>query len=175
MDYIIIGTDHTLQKSDSPDTGLRDLLRSIIDAHDVVLIAEEVTTSEDVHTFGRELIGESKWLSIDMTKQQQINAGIYEVRRTSQPERDPITGDDILVNPYHKKAEAVRENFWLDRIAQWCEQRHIPAGTVVLTCGDNHVTFVAEKLKGRGHTVTQKQYLPFDKEVRFGRFWIYDD
>jgi hypothetical protein len=67
VDYIIVGTDHDLQKSDAEDKGLRDLLRSIVDIHPVVLIAEEVKTSEDVHTFGRELIGERKWLSIDMT------------------------------------------------------------------------------------------------------------
>ena len=175
MHYIIVGTDHPLQKSGSQDTGLRDLLQSILIAHPVALIAEEVETSIQVSTFGLKLIGNDKWLSIDMTKQQQKDAGIYEVRRTGQPERDPITGDDIFVNPYHKKAEAVRENVWLDRIAHWCEQRNISVGTVVLICGDNHATFVADKLTGRGHTVTHEQYLPFDKAVRFGPFWVYDD
>jgi hypothetical protein len=70
VDYIIIGTDHPLQKSDSPDTRLKDLLRSLIETHPVVLIAKEVKTSEYTQTFGRELIGKDKWLSIDMDKEK---------------------------------------------------------------------------------------------------------
>lgn len=71
MDFIIVGTDHRLQTSNSPDTGLKDLLRSIVETHPVVLIAEEVRTSENVHTFGCELIGEDKWLSIDMDARER--------------------------------------------------------------------------------------------------------
>ena len=174
MHYIIVGTDHPLQASTSPDTGLRDLLQSIVD-DSVVLIAEEVPTSYEIHTFGRELIGKDKWLSIDMEKQRQIDQNIYYIRNSSRPEKDPITGAHIWVNAYHKRAEAVREHYWLDNNAQECEQRNISTGTVVLICGDNHTKFVAQKLIARGHTVAHEQYLPFNKEERFGPFWVYDD
>jgi hypothetical protein len=65
LNYITVGTDHKLQKSDSRDTGLKDLLSTILRNNDVALIAEEVKTSKPVSTFGRELIGEDRWLSID--------------------------------------------------------------------------------------------------------------
>lgn len=55
LDYITVGTDHKLQKSDSTDTGLRDLLNAILQNNEVVLIAEEVETSKPVNTFGSPL------------------------------------------------------------------------------------------------------------------------
>ena len=175
MHYIIIGTDHILQKSECPKTGLKDMLQSILRSNRVALIAEEVKTSEDVRTFGRDLVGDEKWLSIDMCPQQKKDAGIYDVLNSSQPECDPVTGSHIKVNAYHQKSEAIRENFWLDRIAAWCEQHHISSGTIVLTCGDNHAHFVAEKVTQRDHTATVKRYLLCDKEEEFGPLWLYPD
>lgn len=170
-----MGTDHTLQESDAPDSGLRDLLVSIQIAHRVVLVAEETKTSADVLTFGRKLVGNERWLSIDMTVQLKKDAGIFEIYNSSRPEQDPVTGFDIRVNPYHRKSEAIRENYWLDGISRWCEERHISEGTIVLVCGDNHVEFIVEKLSARGHTVAVERYLPFDKTARFGPFWVYED
>ena len=40
LNYITVGTDHKLQKSDSKDTGLKDILSTILQNNDVVLIAE---------------------------------------------------------------------------------------------------------------------------------------
>lgn len=40
MNFVTVGTDHELQKSESVDKGLRDLLQSILQNNDVVLIAE---------------------------------------------------------------------------------------------------------------------------------------
>jgi hypothetical protein len=76
MDYVTVGTDHELQESESTDKGLRDLLRSILQNNDVVLMAEEVETSKPAKTFGRGLVGEDKWLSIDMDEQERKDAGI---------------------------------------------------------------------------------------------------
>jgi hypothetical protein len=175
VNYIIIGTDHTLQKSDSPNTGLRDLLRSIVDTYPVVLIAEEVKTSEDVHTFGRELIGESRWLSIDMKIQEREDEGLYDIPCEEGPGYDHITHRDIpLVNRYHTKREAIRETSWLAKIARWCEDRELSAGTVVVTCGHNHMRagFLSGKVLQRGHTVETREYLSFDIEARYGVFTI---
>lgn len=176
MDYIIVGTDHSLQKADSTDTGLRDLLQCIIDGHDVVLIAEEVPTSEGkiFRTFGQDLIGDDKWLSIDMDAKERTDEGLGDIPREGGPGYDPVSHSDIQVNRYHKKAEAIRENFWLNKIARWCGDRSLSDGTIVLTCGHNHMRagFLSGKVLQRGHTVTTREYVPFDIEAEFGVFTI---
>ena len=173
MDYIIVGTDHPLQDSASSDTGLRDLLRSIVDTHPVVLIAEEVATSVYVLTFGCELVGENRWLSIDMDDKERKRAGLDDIPLEEGPGYDPITHRDIpLVNRYHTKRETIRETFWLNKIARWCEDRRLSTGTVVITCGHNHLDFLAEKAERRGHTVTKREYMSYDKEAVHGIFTI---
>ena len=176
MDYITVGTDHKLQRSESTDTGLRDRLRSILQNNLIVLIAEEVETKKPVNTFAQELISEDKWLSIDMNEQERKNAGIYNtLLHGGRPVRHPATGLDVRGNEYHQISEAKRENHWLDKIEQWCEDKRIMEGTVVLICGHNHLPFVSAKLSARGHSVVQLDYLPYDKEKVQGLFTIFND
>ncbi len=176
MNYVVVGTDHDRQKSDSQDKGLQGLLKSIVETNHVVLIAEEVKTSEDVQTFGRQLVGEGKWLSIDMTAQERKDTGIYDVLRSGTgPVYDPVEGQDVRANPYHKRSEGIREVFWLAKIQGWCKGAGISEGTVVITCGHNHLEFLAEKIKRQGHTVTKQEYLPYDKQALHGVFTLYDD
>lgn len=140
-----------------------------------MLIAEEVKTSEDVHTFGRELIGDSKWLSIDMEIPKRETVGLDDIPCEEGPGYDHITHRDIpLINRYHTMREAIRETFWLDKIARWCEDRELSAGTVVVTCGHNHMRagFLFGKVLQRGHTVETREYLSFDIEARYGVFTI---
>src|SRR5271157_2628108 len=93
MNYVTVGSDHKLQKSDSKDTGLKDLLSQVLQNNDVVLIAEEVETSKPVTTFGLELIGKDKWLSIDMDDDERKKAGIYNtLLHSGAPVRDPRNG-----------------------------------------------------------------------------------
>jgi hypothetical protein len=171
VDYVIVGTDHPLQKSDSPDTRLKNLLQSLIETHHVVLIAEEVKTSEDdIPVFGRELIGEDKWLSIDMDKKQRKDAGFYDTPCEEGPGDDNVS----LVNRYHKKREAIREDFWLHKIAHWCEERQLSTGTVVVTCGHNHMRagFLSDKLRQRGHNVSTRECMNYDVDAKLGVFTI---
>ncbi|MGA7971147.1 MAG: hypothetical protein WB983_21145, partial [Terriglobales bacterium] len=82
-------------------TGLRGCLRSILQNNPVVFIAEEVETNKPVNTFGRELIGEDKWLSIDMNEQERKDAGIYNtLLHGGIPVRHPATGLDVRGNEY---------------------------------------------------------------------------
>lgn len=171
MHYIIIGTDHDYQKTDSPYAGLRDLLLSILIAHpDVALIAEEVKTSIQVSTFGLKLIGSDKWLSIDMNAKEREESRLDAIPCETGP------GDDNLsrVNRYHTKREAVRETFWLNKITRWCEERAVSTGTVVITCGHNHMRagFLADKVRQRGHTVGMCEYMPFDIDAERGDFKV---
>jgi hypothetical protein len=170
VDYIIVGTDHPLQESDSPDTRLKDLLQSFMETHSVVLIAEEVKTSEDVHTFGRELIGDDKWLSIDMDKEKRKDTGFYDIPCEEGPGADNFS----RVNRYHTEREAIREDFWLDKIARWCEDRKLSTGTVVVTCGHNHMRAgcLADKLRQRGHRVSTRECMNYDIDGTLGDFTI---
>jgi hypothetical protein len=183
LDYITVGTDHKLQKSDSTDTGLRDLLNAILRNNEVVLIAEEVETSKPVNTFGRELVGEDRWLSIDMNDQERKDAGIYDTTlHGGAPVRDPRTGSDVQANEYHQVSEGKRENHWLDKIEQWCREKGLMDETVVprneaivLVCGHNHLPLVGAKISTRGHSVVQLEYLPYNKEREQGLFVIFND
>jgi hypothetical protein len=169
VDYIIVGTDHPLQGSDSQDTRLKDLLQSLTETHPVVLIAEEVKTSKDVPTFGRKLIGEDKWLSIDMCKEKRKEEGFYDIPCEEGPGSDNVS----LVNRYHTKREAIREDFWIRELTRWCEDRQIVAGTVVVTCGHNHMRagFLADKLRQLGHKVSTRECMNYDVDT-LGSFII---
>jgi hypothetical protein len=183
VDYVAVGTDHKFQKSESTDTGLRDLLRSILQNNPVVLIAEEVKTKKPVNTFGLELIGKDKWLSVDMNEQQRKDAGIHNtLLHGGAPVRHPATGNDFPANEYHQVSEGKRENHWLDKIEKWCKEKGLMDETVVpthktivLVCGHNHLPFVGAKICARGHSVVQLEYLPYDKEKAQGLFTIFND
>jgi hypothetical protein len=189
MNYITVGTDHKLQKSESKDTGLKTLQSQVLQNNDVVLIAEEIETSTPVKTFGLELIGKDKWLSVDMEKTERENAGIYDtLLHSGAPVRDPRTGNDTLANEYHQVSEGKRENHWLDKIEKWCKEKGVSEETVIspgvvvhthktiiLVCGHNHLPFVAAKISQRGHSVVQLEYLPYNKEQVQGLFTVFND
>ena len=183
LEYITVGTDHKLQKSDSKDTGLKDLLNQILHNNDVALIAEEVETSKPVSTFGRELVGEEKWVSIDMDADERKTSGIHDtLLHGGAPVRDPRTGLDVSANEYHHVSEGKRENHWLDKIEKWCKAKGLMDETVVpthkaivLVCGHNHLPFVAAKISARGYSVVQLEYLPYNKELAQGLFTVFND
>jgi hypothetical protein len=173
MEYIIIGTDHGRQRSDFYDTGLRDKLQEYIRTKNVVLIAEEVQTSEHVQTFGQDLVGDDKWLSIDMDDNERKKAGIYdELFNRNAVYYDPETGEFSRINRYYKRADGIRETFWIDRIEAWCKERHVTGGTVIITCGHNHRTYLAEKLTFRNpmNNVVIDEYVSDNMEASQGPF-----
>jgi hypothetical protein len=172
LNFVVIGTDHHLQEVDNGDNGLMTLLQSKLSESEVVLIAEETRTSKDVETFGKQLIGNEKWLSIDMNAEERAAAHLGDLPCQQGPGYDPVTHTDIVVNRYHKAIETIRENFWLDKIFNLCDARNISDGTVIITCGHNHLPFLAEKIESRGHTVSQDEYMPYDKVERHSKFKI---
>jgi hypothetical protein len=48
-----------------------------------------------------------------------------------------------VISRYHKKSEGVRETFWLGKIDGWCKGAQVSTGTVVITCGHDHLEFLA--------------------------------
>jgi hypothetical protein len=172
MHFIVIGTDHKPQELSSEDKGLSDLLKHALSKQHVVLVAEEVKTSEEVNTFGRQQVGECCWLSIDMNAYERVASGIDAIPREKGPGYDSVTRQDIVVDRYHTQIETIRENFWLDKIFLWLNDHNISDGTVIITCGHNHLEYLAKKIELRGHTVSKEEYLPYNKEERFGKFVI---
>ena len=177
MHYAIVGTDHELQRSDSADKGLEKKIAAIITGGGVAFVAEEVDANKDVDTFGRELsrkmIGENRWLSIDMTDGQRKDAGIYDdlvERRVPDFRKVP----PVFVGRYFRRADGIRENFWIDRIEERCTELAITEGTVVITCGYIHRHYLCEKAKGRGQIVTLDEYFPYDFKDRCGELIICD-
>jgi hypothetical protein len=116
LNFIVIGTDHELQEVGNGDKGLLTLLKSKLLEGEVVLIAEETRTAKDVETFGRQLIGKEKWLSIDMNAEERAAAHLEDFPCEQGPGYDPVTRTDIVVNRYRTAKQTVRENFWLDKI-----------------------------------------------------------
>ncbi len=170
MQYVIIGTDHDLQKADNPDKHLKTVLQGYITAYPIVLVAEEVDANHDVRTFGRELVGDSKWLSIDMDDQKRKDHGIYQ--ELLHPPNNELDDDGIpyRVNAYLRRAEGIRENYWLDEISRCCDTRKVSDGVIIVTCGMNHLRSLAEKITARGHTVVKEDcYIPYELEKR----WVF--
>src|SRR5580658_8913291 len=156
MHYHIIGTDHFCQLSDYMDKGLSTIIEKYMKINpNVILIAEEVCADDgDVCTFGKKLIGADKWLSIDMTDAERKVAGIYDLLT-----KPPVYFDMKLRKPaerniYYYYSEAKREIYWLNKIEAWCSERGLSEGTVIVTCGINHLEYLQEKAEARSHTVT---------------------
>jgi hypothetical protein len=179
MHYAIVGTDHELQRSDSADKGLEKKIAAIITGGGVAFVAEEVDANKDVDTFGRELsrkmIGENTWLSIDMTDGRRKDAGIYDVLEPNSRYAPGFrNGKFFPACRYFRRADGIREDFWLDRIEERCKELEITEGTVVVTCGYMHSHYLREKARKRGHTVTLEEYLPYDSKDRHGELIVCD-
>ena len=176
MHYAIVATDHDLQKADSIDSGLGEKLAAIFGMERVVLVAEEVDANTHVDTFGRELsrvIGENRWLSIDMTDVQRREAGILD-RVAGRRLPGYREGKFFPATRYYRGADGIRENFWLDKIEDKCHELQVVEGTILITCGYIHGPFLREKATGRGHVVTLEKYLPYEFESVHGELLVCD-
>jgi hypothetical protein len=163
MHCIILGTDHTLQPSDS---GLKAKLDSILCEQIVTLIAEEVDADKmpNVRTVARDLtdiaVPKIHWVSIDMTTDQKQVAGIYERLKDRPRVRfhpDKGVYEDRV---YFLYADGVREEFWLDRVVEAKSE-----GSVLIVCGYSHLESLVERAKARGWTAAKDIYLPAGEEA----------
>src|SRR6266704_1416673 len=83
MNFVVVGTDHRMQPSES---GLEGLLRAWADREFIeplTAVAEEY--SEDLgDTIGQRLAKERdlRWYNLDMTSEENLKAGILEEQRS---------------------------------------------------------------------------------------------
>jgi hypothetical protein len=170
MQCYIVGTEHWRQRKDPK---LRARLQLIIEKTHVVLIAEEIDVNKANHlqqSQGRELAGQQNpiipWIPINMTFGQEKAAGIFKaLEDASKLQRHR--------NVYAKHANAIRENHWLDQIEAKCNEDAIKAGTVLITCGRNHLDFLAAKAEQRGFAVVKDEY-PEGLGGKLGKLEILD-
>lgn len=170
MQYHIVGTEHWRQQNDS---GLRAKLHLIIEKSHIVLIAEEIDINKANHlqrSQGRELANQHNpvipWIPVNMTFEQEKTAGIFDaLDLASKLQRHR--------NVYAKLANGIRENHWLDQIQEKCKEDAINEGTVLITCGRNHLDFLAAKAEQRGFVVVKDEY-PDGLGEKLGRLQILD-
>jgi hypothetical protein len=160
MKLIIIGTDHQLQGSDAD---LKDLVASLTKSEQATLIGEEYPSSSI--SVARQ-VAQSKgilWLQIDMNTEQRLKAGIYEKLLNRTQILCEADGTVTQRHRYAPKEDGIREEFWLDRIAE----RQID-GTALLICGALHARKVSEKAHEKGHDIK----LLFHPKIPGSQFWV---
>ena len=158
MNLIIIGTDHTLQGS---DVCLKDFIARITESEQATLIGEEYAPNGVAHR-----VADSKgirWVGIDMNPEQRRKAGIEEKLINRMQIRYEADGAVVQRLRYAPKEDGIREEFWLDRIAE--EQTE---GTALIVCGALHARKVSEKAGQKGHDTK----LFFHPEIPGSQFWV---
>ena len=160
MKLVIIGTDHEFQDSDAD---LKDLVASLTKSEQATLIGEEYRSSSI--SVARQ-VAQSKgilWLQIDMNSEQRLQAGINEKLLNRTQIRYEADGTVTQRLRYAPKEDGIREEFWLDRIAE----RRID-GTALLICGALHARKVSEKAHEKGHDTK----LLFHPKIPGSQIWV---
>jgi hypothetical protein len=143
MNFIVIGTDHRLQKS---DVGFEGLLRGFLTksgyCEPIIAIAEEYHDTLGC-TAAQRLATEFDllWFNIDMSDLEKEQAGILEEQRSRPTGSTRLPSDDA------------RERFWVSRLNS--NER----GTTVVVCGSIHLDSLVEKLNNGVSAIDQRLYL----------------
>jgi hypothetical protein len=159
MKLIILGTEHELQDSDGC---LKDLVVSITESEQVTLIGEEHRPASISVALQ---VAESKgipWVQIDMNTEQRLKAGIDEKLNQRWKIRHEVDGSVTQLHRYAPKEDGIREEFWLERIAEQPTNE-----TTLLICGALHSRKVSEKAQQKGHATTLLFYPTTGSE-----FWV---
>jgi hypothetical protein len=156
---IILGTDHCLQDSDE---GLKHVVNSITESNQVTLIGEE---HGPVSISVARQVAESNgipWVQIDMDIAQRLKVGIDEKLNSRMKIRYESNGSVTQLDRYAPREDGIREEFWLERIAE-----HPTNGTALLICGALHARKVSDKAKQKGYATTLLFYPATGSE-----FWV---
>jgi RecB family endonuclease NucS len=160
MKLIIIGTDHELQDC---DVCLKDLVASLTESEQVTLIGEEHRPSSI--SVARH-VAQSKgvpWVQIDMNTEERLKAGIEAKLLNRMQIRYEADGTVTPRLRYAPKEDGMREEFWLDRIAE-----RQTGGTALVVCGALHARKVSEKARQKGHDTK----LVFHPEIPGSQLWV---
>ena len=166
MRLVIIGTEHDFQDFDED---LRKCIANVMESEHATLICEEYLKAMYCRRAPISIahqVADSKkipWVQIDMITEQRIAAGIDAKLYNRMQVRYEADGTVVQRLRYAPKEDGIREEFWLDRIAE--EQTE---GTALIVCGALHARKLSEKAKQRGHDTK----LLFHPENPGSQFWV---
>jgi hypothetical protein len=158
---IVLGTDHCLQPDDSD---LKKRVQEVIRSEQVVLIGEEISPESRGVVRQVAEANRIRWIPIDMSTAEKIEAGIYDKLSDRMQESYPH-GLPILRNRYAPREDGIREEFWLDKI-----EKVGTDGAALIVCGCSHVRPLSDKAENRGHRVTRLWYPEDLSQLEFETF-----
>jgi uncharacterized protein YbaP (TraB family) len=152
MNFVVIGTDHRMQHSDS---GLEGLMRAWLTKNYIESlkgVAEEY--SEKIGASIAQRLAHERnlhWYNIDMTMDEKRNAGILE-EQENRPSEKGIA--------FRVPSDEVREDAWTNKLMS------SSSGTTLVICGYLHFNSLVAKLRKKGHAVDQRVYLETVPEIK---------
>jgi hypothetical protein len=141
---VILGTSHPIQDSSRFEGPVRDA----IEKHSIGLVAEEYTcdTVSMASVVTKRL--HIPYLQVDLYPQEWV---AYNIDREMKLPEEFLQGQDVRLS----HADAVREEFWLQRIVAAVDR-----GRVLVICGYLHLGFLAQKAEERGGRVVEGRAFP---------------
>ena len=139
LEYVILATSHEVQDS----SRIGSFLVETVQCHSIRMIAEEYPLDTLSVAFNIAKRLHIAYLQIDPLPDEYA---LLDIRREMEARRDHLGGQDIRLS----HADAVREEFWLERI-----EENAPCGPVLIICGYLHAGFLAQRVKERGGTVSE--------------------
>lgn len=155
MNFVVIGTDHRMQYSES---GFEALLRVWLDrsyCEPLTAIAEEFHEAIGESSVAQRLAKERqlRWYNLDMTTEEKQKAGILQ----EQQNRPGMFQGTVT---YRLPSDDIRENAWVQKSTD------LASGTTLVICGYAHFESLVEKLRAQGHAVDKRVYLETVPAIR---------
>lgn len=148
MNFVVIGTDHRMQHSES---GFEGLLRAWLNHNFVeplTAIAEEYHERIGTSSVAQRLAKEHhlRWFNLDMTTEEKHQAGILQ----EQQGRPGMFQEAVS---YRVPSDDIREDAWVAKLIA------ASSGTTLVICGYLHFEALVQKLHARGDNVDKRVYL----------------
>ena len=149
MNFLVIGTDHTIQREPGFAGLLRGWLCAQRDGYEAV--AEE--TSDALPPSAARRVAEEyglRWYNLDMTVQEKADAGILGGLREQRFSSEHV---------HRNKGDEVREAAMIEKLLNSGSQ------TTLVICGYVHFDPLVKKLRAEGHLVETRVYLETVPEI----------
>jgi hypothetical protein len=147
MNFVVIGTDHRMQRR---DPGLEGLLSGFLKVttwmEPLQAIAEEYDEKAAKSIAQRLAQGSGlSWFNLDMTSEEKFQAGILNEQRSRPMSEGGVT--------FRVPTDDVREEAWVRKLIE------CGSGTTLVICGYVHFEPFVRQLRAKGHTVDSRVYL----------------
>jgi hypothetical protein len=148
MNFVVIGTDHRFQHSESGfEALLQDWLKRVY-FEPLTAIAEEFHDAIGSSSIAQRLANQYglHWYNLDMTTLEKQSAGILE-EQLNRP------GMFQELSACRLPSDDIRENAWVEKLSE------TTSGTTLVICGYLHFEPLAQKLRAKGYTLDKRVYL----------------